>query len=111
VNIYREEHRAQIYRDSRRFRDTHPETISEDRHRRRALNCGALGKFTADDERKLRARQKLCHICGKRFTKADQATLDHVVALAAGGTHDPSNIALAHLSCNCRKSSRRTHLI
>ena len=78
---------------------------------RKAREKGAEGVFTTEDEAKLRARQKHCHICGKRFTKADPATIDHVIALADGGRHDPSNIALAHLSCNCSKKDRRTHLI
>ncbi len=77
----------------------------------RARKVGAPGEFTADDERKLRERQTKCHICGKRFTTADPATIDHVIALINGGTNDPSNIALAHHGCNSGKQARRTHLI
>ena len=53
-----------------------------------------------------------CHLCGKR-TKADakvphpQApTLDHIVPLAKGGTHEPSNVATACFICNSRKGDR-----
>ena len=33
-------------------------------------------------------------------------TLDHVVALANGGTHEPSNVQLACFRCNCVKGHR-----
>ena len=79
--------------------------------RRRAIKRTAAGSFSVDDERRLRQRQKKCHICGKRFNKRDPATLDHVIALAVGGAHDASNISLAHRSCNELKQARRTHLI
>ena len=53
-----------------------------------------------------------CHLCGKR-TKADakvphpQApTLDHIVPLAQGGTHEPSNVATACFMCNSLKGDR-----
>jgi len=31
-------------------------------------------------------------------------TLDHIIPLARGGTHEPSNVQLAHFICNSRKS-------
>jgi hypothetical protein len=78
---------------------------------RRARQASAKGEFTRADHERLRETQKICHICHKKFTKADPATLDHVIALADGGLHDRSNIALAHRSCNSRKNMCRTHLI
>jgi 5-methylcytosine-specific restriction endonuclease McrA len=69
------------------------------------------GDFTTAEARKMMLTQKRCHICGKRFTKADPATFDHVVALANGGPHTASNIALAHRSCNRTKNAKTTHLI
>lgn len=35
-------------------------------------------------------------------------TLDHVIPLAKGGTHEPDNIQLAHAVCNSRKNDRVT---
>lgn len=89
----------------------HPEKMRQQNRQKRAQKAGARGNFTAADEATLRAYQKHCHICGKRFTKGDPATIDHVIALADGGPHDPNNIALAHLSCNCSKQDKRTHLL
>jgi len=33
-------------------------------------------------------------------------SLDHIIPLVVGGTHEPSNVQLAHFGCNARKSSR-----
>lgn len=33
-------------------------------------------------------------------------TLDHIIPLAAGGTHEPSNCQCAHFSCNSAKGAR-----
>lgn len=51
-----------------------------------------------------------CHLCKKkvdrrlRYPNQRSASLDHLVPLADGGTHDPANLALAHLTCNQRRS-------
>jgi hypothetical protein len=46
-----------------------------------------------------------CHLCGKTCAP-DDLTLDHLVPLSLGGTHDESNLAVACLSCNCSKGNR-----
>jgi 5-methylcytosine-specific restriction endonuclease McrA len=38
----------------------------------------------------------------------DAPTIDHVVALAAGGTHDDENLRPAHRWCNAVKGDRDT---
>jgi hypothetical protein len=51
-----------------------------------------------------------CHLCGKLCDKTKTVphhkapTVDHVIPLAAGGTHEPSNCRTAHFICNSRKS-------
>ena len=54
-----------------------------------------------------------CGICGLpvdvTLTRADGLdcpSVDHVLPRSRGGTHDPSNLQLAHLVCNMRKSDR-----
>lgn len=70
------------------------------------------GSFTTVDFDKLiNLSGDRCHLCRKKFTKNNPPTIDHVIPLALGGAHDASNIALAHLVCNSRKSSHRTHLL
>jgi hypothetical protein len=50
-----------------------------------------------------------CHLCtravdpGLYFQHRDAATLDHLVPVSAGGTDEPSNLALAHRGCNSRR--------
>lgn len=51
-----------------------------------------------------------CHLCGKLCDKTKTVphpkapTVDHVIPLASGGTHEPSNCRTAHFRCNSRKS-------
>lgn len=50
-----------------------------------------------------------CHLCTRAvdpnlyFQDRDAATLDHLVPVSAGGTDEPSNLALAHRGCNSRR--------
>jgi 5-methylcytosine-specific restriction endonuclease McrA len=60
-------------------------------------------------QQSLRARRRsdVCTYCGGGATEDDPLTLDHVIPLAAGGDPwDPSNLELAHRSCNAAKRDR-----
>lgn len=46
-----------------------------------------------------------CHLC-KRRVPVEDFTLDHVVALAAGGAHTEANLRVAHRDCNSAKGAR-----
>jgi hypothetical protein len=54
----------------------------------------------------------LCGFCGDPVDRGVEwphprsASLDHVVPLALGGEHSPSNVRLAHLSCNVSHGAR-----
>lgn len=53
-----------------------------------------------------------CHICGGMTNKAKSVphpqapTVDHLVPLAAGGTHEPTNCRTAHFLCNVIKQNQ-----
>ena len=53
-----------------------------------------------------------CHICKQRIRRTYEyphpksATLDHIIPLSLGGTHEYANVAAAHFICNSRKSNR-----
>lgn len=53
-----------------------------------------------------------CGLCGRSVPKnvkapdRRSASLDHIIPLAAGGTHEPANVQLAHLGCNSAKGAR-----
>lgn len=52
----------------------------------------------------------ICQLCFKRVDKnlsyphMMSASLDHIIPIAKGGTHEPKNCQLAHFICNSRKS-------
>lgn len=53
-----------------------------------------------------------CHICGKKVKRRAKVpdpmapTIDHVIPLADGGTHEPANCRTAHFICNSLKGAR-----
>ena len=53
----------------------------------------------------------ICGICGKKINKRLKypnpmsVSLDHIIPLALGGTHERRNVQPAHLSCNSRKGA------
>jgi endogenous inhibitor of DNA gyrase (YacG/DUF329 family) len=52
----------------------------------------------------------MCQICGKKVSVKQKAphpysaSLDHIIPLAKGGTHEPKNVRLVHFICNSIKS-------
>lgn len=87
------------------------EQFSHYRHRRRALERAA---YVEDVSRKQVFERDgyRCYLCGK-MTRPDKQTphpkaptIDHVIPLAVGGTHEPLNCRTACFRCNCRKSHR-----
>lgn len=54
----------------------------------------------------------ICQLCRKKVNRSIQpphsrsASLDHIVPLAVGGSHDSINIQLAHFGCNSAKGAR-----
>lgn len=52
-----------------------------------------------------------CHLCGKKTDPTKRAphpkspTIDHVIPLSKGGTHEPLNCRTAHFRCNASKGN------
>jgi 5-methylcytosine-specific restriction endonuclease McrA len=93
---------------SRQWRKDNPEMHCEQSRRRRALSRSARQQAImplAVEE--LRKRFALfgdrCSYCGL----ADRLTVDHVLALAAGGLDEGANIVPACVSCNSGKKDRQ----
>jgi 5-methylcytosine-specific restriction endonuclease McrA len=40
------------------------------------------------------------------FPHRMSSTIDHIVPLAVGGTHEPANVQAAHFACNAAKGAR-----
>lgn len=81
--------------------------------RRRAAQRGA---YVADVyRRKIFERDGWrCQICRKAVLRSKAVphprapTIDHIIPLARGGTHEPANAQLACFACNCLKSHTGT---
>lgn len=81
-----------------------------------AMDCGVGDRRRRISKRKraeIYARDDwTCHICGDpvnrsaKVPESDAPTLDHVIALAAGGAHHESNLRTAHFYCNSVKRER-----
>jgi 5-methylcytosine-specific restriction endonuclease McrA len=83
----------------------------ESKHRRRAVQRDA---FVAPvSRREIYARDRYtCQLCcgalamGETVPHPDAPTIDHVIPLAKGGTHEPANVQAAHFRCNSVKGAR-----
>lgn len=80
------------------------------KHKRRALERGADGHYSAEDIVAIRAAQTdkqgrlICWRCGKPIT--DTPHLDHWIPLNGGGSNNPGNLHFMHAKCNQTKSAK-----
>jgi endogenous inhibitor of DNA gyrase (YacG/DUF329 family) len=92
------------------WRSRNPHKGREYAHRRKArLRMAFVSKVNPLE---IFERDKwTCQICGKKVNKKLKyphpkcATIDHIIPLSKGGTHEPKNVQLAHFVCNDRKSN------
>jgi hypothetical protein len=111
--VYCKEHKAEIAEQRRHYRQTPKGQAGEDRRHthRRAIEHDA---FIEDVDRQVVFERDgwRCQICRKKVNPTLKhphpmsASLDHIVPLARGGTHEPKNVQLAHLGCNLSKNIR-----
>lgn len=93
-----------------RYRN-HRIRANRDKERRRARQHNA---YVADVDRKrvFKLDAYRCHLCGKKCDRTKSVphpkapTVDHVIPLAAGGTHEPANCRTACFKCNAVKGDR-----
>ena len=89
--------------------DARAKSLKRDaKHRRRVLERGAFVESVS--RRYIHERDRwTCHLCGEPVDReavvpaALAPTLDHVIPLAAGGTHERANVRTAHYRCNAIK--------
>ena len=98
-------YRAKRIADSIRWRNTHDRTptpqwrSAANSANKAAKKYGADGRLTSADVRALWERQPQCVSCGRG------RGLDHIKALANGGTNTPDNIQNLCWACNQVKST------
>lgn len=102
----------------KRWRENNPEKFAAAQRRWQQANqarktelqrqrlARKLAQFVAEvDEQEIILRDLgICGICGEQIM--GPFDLDHVIPLAAGGTHEPNNVQLAHPTCNRRKGAK-----
>ena len=101
-----------------KYRQEHPEKVKEAWHNwykanpiankarsalSRALRKGTTGNKVLIEEL-LERDGEYCTLCGLPLD--DSVTIDHLKAIHNGGTHELSNLGLAHLTCNSSKGSK-----
>lgn len=79
----------------------HEYVLSKNRNRR-ALEKNATGRHTAEDIKRLLAFKKQKCACCKQSVK-NGYHVDHIIALAIGGSNDPHNLQILCPTCNTRK--------
>lgn len=97
-----EENKDAMQEKSARWRKSNPDKRRIQHQRRRALKNNAFGDFSKDDLSRLtEAQDGKCLMCGKK----EKLTIDHIVPLSKGGSHEITNIQLLCFSCNSSKKA------
>ena len=103
--VYRAANPTQKAAESKRWWEKNRELKRQYRRNRKALERGGRGRHTEDDVNHiLRMQRGRCAYCRKKLGDAYQ--VDHIIALAQGGSNDRSNLQLVCRPCNRRKWDR-----
>lgn len=97
---------------SEQCQDRHRDNLRrEGKHRRRATKRNAY-VANVQASQVFRRDNHTCQLCGDpllmtaKVPHAQAPTIDHIIPLARGGTHEPSNVQAAHFLCNSLKGDR-----
>jgi len=122
---YRKAHPERAREYKRKYYQTHPERIREYTRKYHQAHPGA--EVARRARRHVRLKNSIreevdpyyiykrdnwiCQICGKKvnpklkYPDPMSASIDHIVPLSLGGTHERKNLQLAHWICNVRKNN------
>lgn len=104
---YRATHKKEGRIYMRGWRAANPELVHATERRRRARRLTLPCTATAEHEKAIKVAYKgRCAYCGRKPTKRNPLTIDHVIPIAKNGGHVPGNLVPACQSCNCRKNDR-----
>ena len=98
-----------IAKSARAYRKSNPDKVAAHKRNRRAINKNAEGKHTAADVRRIFEHQRgICANCKIKLIKSgkNKYHIDHIVALARGGSNWPSNLQCLCPPCNVKKSAK-----
>lgn len=103
--LYNEANREQIRVRNRQRRLAQPDRFREHDHKKRAIRLQATGTHTAADiAQRYEAQQGRCWWCKKKV--GTKYHVDHIFALARGGTNGPENICISCPGCNQSKNAK-----
>lgn len=104
-----EANRERIRADSKAWKKAHPESTRVANHRRRARKLASASCHTRQDVLKQLASQgRKCYWCTKKIV-GSQYNVDHIFALAKGGSNGPENICISCRPCNSSKSAKEPY--
>ena len=94
----------------KKWEKSHPEQVMDSSRTKRARRKNAIiEKFPAME---IFERDKwVCQFCGKKVSKKIKwpdplsPSLDHIIPISKGGSHERKNTQLAHLGCNMHAST------
>lgn len=109
--VYNAANREKIARYSKKYREENPKLFKDYWAERRARERAA---FVAPvDHIEIFERDGyICQLCGTgvlpfvNHRHRLYPSIDHIIPLAKGGTHEPSNVQTAHRGCNSSKGPR-----
>lgn len=101
---------AQAFRPTREIQVYCSRRCQKVAHARHRSHCRrVLIKAQAHDRIELTALAARdgwrCHLCHRKVRRSE-ASIDHLEPLSLGGSHTWQNVALAHRTCNSRRSNR-----
>lgn len=95
-----------------------PEYIFDAKGNLKRTNTNRENKTEYERNRKQVLREEAdCWLCGEpvdftiKWPEPMSKTIDHVIAYASGGTHERSNLRLAHNICNQRRGNKDADLV
>jgi len=103
----KEKHPERQREKDKKYREANPEKIAaKSRVRRARKKAAPRNTLSVAETRMLFARSPHCHWCKRSWSKAGNPTLDHVIPLAAGGSHALDNVVASCRTCNARKQHK-----
>ena len=105
IRAWYDAHKTEVLAYAKEYHKQHPEYGTKNRHARRARIKEAPqdGSITVKALNELLATWTgTCPLCGNGASP----TIDHIIAIAVGGSHTLDNLQLICKSCNSTKGSR-----
>lgn len=106
---YRQENKVKISLKNKEWAKNNPDKVLARYHNYRARKRNAKGTHTGEDIKALFISQNgICNGCGCKLQTSGRKKyhIDHIVALANGGSNYPSNLQLLCPSCNTSKCDK-----